>query len=327
MRSLFEAPMRISIVTLALDFPEYLDEAVRSIPRDSPFELEHLVVHDGDESSRSEIERRYPHIAVLKGDGTGATSAAVRAIEAATGDFILLLNSDDRLAPDAFNRLAVCAEARPDVRIWTGGVRIFRVLADGSEDTVRLLLSRDLTDMSLANVCDDIPLLTARFCHRSVYADIGNFDPAYSECSDREFLFRAIMAGITDAPLDVLVSELRLHGGSRTIHRRRGWVPPYLAEHLRIAEAWLKRADLATGVSRFLRNWRARELLRLMIYQCRSGQWRTAAGLLCHTEMSDPLWIFRATSAFAAVRRRSRGDDPSLLNVSPARRAGRERIV
>jgi hypothetical protein len=42
--------------------------------------------------------------------------------------------------------------ARPDVKIWTGGARIFSTAADGREQTVRLLLSRDLNEMSLGNV-------------------------------------------------------------------------------------------------------------------------------------------------------------------------------
>jgi len=319
--------MRISIVTLALDSPQYLDEAIHSVPVRGRFELEHLIVHDGDEACRNEIERRHPQITVLRGDGTGATSAAARGIDATTGDFILLLHSDDRLGPDALGRLVDCAAARPDVRIWTGGARIFCTLADGREQTVRLLLSRDLNEMSLGNVCDDLPLLSARFCHRSVYAEIGNFNLAYSESSDREFLLRAVMAGIVEAPLDVVVSEMRFHDGSRTIHRRSGWVPPYLAEHVRLAGAWLKRPDIETPVRRFLKNWQARELLRLIVYQCRAGQWRAAAGSLRRTELQNPLWIFRIATVLTALKRRARGqvlDEvlDEVLDMNTSRRDG-----
>ena len=106
------------------------------------------------------------------------------------------------------------------------------------------MMGRDVTRLSLENVCDNIPLLSARFCHRSVFDEIGNFDPKFSESSDREFLLRAAMAGLREASLDVMVSELRLHEGSRTIHYRRDGVPPYLAEHIQIADMLSKRGDI-----------------------------------------------------------------------------------
>jgi len=83
--------MRISIVTLTIDTPPYFDEAIGSIERDGPFDLEHILVHDGDEAFLVSVTRRYPAIKVVRGRGAGATAAAVLGVEAATGDFILLL--------------------------------------------------------------------------------------------------------------------------------------------------------------------------------------------------------------------------------------------
>ena len=208
--------MRISIITLTLDSPRYFDEAVGSVEREENVELEHIVVHDGDETFIDGLRQQCPAIKILKGRKAGPTAAAALGVEAATGDFILLLHSDDRLCPGALGRLAAAAAARPHVQIWTGGARIFRTLPDNREVTVRRMMGRDVTRLSLENVCDNIPLLSARFCHRSVFDEIGNFDPKFSESSDREFLLRAAMAGLREASLDVMVSELRLHEGSRT---------------------------------------------------------------------------------------------------------------
>jgi glycosyltransferase involved in cell wall biosynthesis len=313
--------MRISIITLALDTPRFFDEAVGSINAKGPFELEHIVVHDGDDAFVRDIERRYPAIKIVKGEGAGATAAASRGIEAATGDFILFLHSDDRVDPAAFGCLVECATARPEVKIWTGAARIFRTGNDGSEATVRWLIDRETTRLSIENVCDDIPLLTARFCHRSVYAEVGNFDPEFSESSDREFLLRVLMAGIVEAPLGVMVSEMRQHDGSRTIHSRAAWVPPYFIEHVRLAGAWLTRSGLSRGQQRFLRNWRAREILRLCLYQCRAGQWRATASLLIRAELTDPLWIFRIATVITSRQRRLRNDNPEMPKICSSRSA------
>jgi glycosyltransferase involved in cell wall biosynthesis len=296
--------MRISIITLAIDTPEYFGEAVGSIEREEHADLEHIVVHDGDEAFIADLRERYPAIKVLKGRRAGATAAAALGVEAATGDFILLLHSDDRLCQGALSRLAQAAAMRPDVRIWTGGARIFRTLADRREETVRRVIGRHMTRLSLENVCDDIPLLSARFCHRSVFAEIGNFDPRFSESSDREFLLRAAMSGVTEASLDVMVSEMRLHEGSRTIHHRRDGVPPYLVEHIAIADMLSMRTDIDGQTRRFLQNWRAREKLRLFVHQCRARHWRDATALLLGAGLMDPLWFFRIVTVFAVQQRR-----------------------
>src|SRR5262249_45671958 len=227
--------MRISIITLTIDTPEYFDEAVGSIDREEHSDLEHIVVHDGDEAFVTTLRQRHPGIKVLRARGAGPTAAAALGVEAATGDFVLLLHSDDRLCRGALTRLVVDAAARPDVQIWTGGARIFRTLPGRGEATVRRMVGRDMTRLSLENVCDDIPLLSARFCHRSVFAEIGNFDPRFPESSDREFLLRAAMSGVKEASLDVMVSEMRQHNGSRAIHHRRDGGPPHLIEDNRIA--------------------------------------------------------------------------------------------
>jgi hypothetical protein len=160
--------------------------------------------------------------------------------------------------------------------------------------------------MALANICDNVPMLTARFVHRSVYETLGNFDLAFPESSDREFMVRAVMAKVPEAPLDACVSEMRMHDESRTVHGRTSAVPPYLAEHLRIADRWLQKPLSGTSEHRFFRNWRARESLRLFIYECRTGSWKNAWQLLRTCNKTDPLWCLRACSVLPAVWRRNR---------------------
>lgn len=298
--------MRVSIITLTIDSSDYVDEAIGSVEHQGPYELEHIVVHDGTESFTRRLAQKHPHIKFVGGSGSGATAAAALGVEASTGDFILLVHSDDRIRAGVLAKLASEAAARPDVKIWTGGAQIFCTLPDGEELVVRRMVGEDMTRLSLENVCDDTPLLSARFCHRSVFSQIGNFDPMFSESSDREFLLRAAIAGVREGSLNVVVSEMRMHQDSRTMHLRNGATPPYLEEHARIADHWLVRTDIPDDVRRFLRNWRAREVFRLVAYQCRARQWKEATLAFFREERADPLWILRALSIVSARRRRHR---------------------
>jgi len=298
--------MRVSIVTLTIDSSDYVDEAIGSVEHQGPYELEHIVVHDGTEGFTRRLAQKYPHIRFVGGSGTGATAAAALGVQASTGDFILLVHSDDRIRPGVLARLASEAAARPDVKIWTGGAQMFCTLPDGEELVVRRMVGEEMTRLSLENICDDTPLLSARFCHRSVFSQIGNFDPMFSESSDREFLLRATIAGVREGSLNVVVSEMRMHDDSRTMHFRKGFIPPYLEEHARIADQWLARVDISDEVRRFLRNWRAREIVRLIAYQYRARHWKEATQAFFREELADPLWIFRALSIVEARRLRHR---------------------
>ncbi|HEV2161882.1 MAG TPA: glycosyltransferase [Stellaceae bacterium] len=298
--------MRISVITPTIDGSVFLDEAVASVQQQDYANIEHILVHDGSDSFIARLRSRHPRLRVLRGEGNGATAAVKLGLDAATGEFIFCLNSDDRIVPGSMAYLLRYATKKPSIRIWTGGARVFKAASDGTDKTVRLVTGRAMTAMNLGNVLDDLPLVTSRFIHRSVIAEIGNFDPTFSESSDREFMLRAVIAQIPEDYLGVVISELRMHEGSRTIHRNKNWVPPYLAEHLRLADLWLSRTDLPPGVVRSFRNWRAREALRTVLYQLRAGQQPQAMRSLCAAVSSDPLWLLRATTVLAAWWRRHR---------------------
>jgi glycosyltransferase involved in cell wall biosynthesis len=299
--------MRLSIVTPTIDSSAaYIDEAIRSIAPPPGIEIEHLIVHDGGPALTRRLVIDYPHLRILRGPASGPTPAIAMGIAAASGDFIFCLSSDDRLCDQAIEALQRASRARPDVEIWTGGTRIFRTAKGGREVTVRTLQSPAVTAATLDNLMDDLPLLTARFIHRSVYARIGNMDQRFPESSDREFMIRAAVRGVREAPLGVIASELREHAGSHTMHRRPGVVPPYLPEHLRIADLWLAQADTPHDVARLFRRWRAREVLRLVYYQLGAKQFRQARQSISAALAVDPLSGLRATTAIPAWFRRRR---------------------
>jgi GT2 family glycosyltransferase len=299
------ARLRVSIVTPTTDAARYIDEAIDSVSCSEAVDIEHIVVHDGNWAFAEALAARFPQITIMRGSAEGATSAVASAFAQASGDFLLELNSDDLLVAGCLERLDICARQSPVIRIWTGGVRFFSHSSDAREKKLREVIAREETVLTLANLLDDLPLLNARFVHRSVLAEIGNLDPRFSACSDREFLIRAAMAGIPEAGLGVMVQELREHNESLTINRRRGWVPPYLAEHIAIAEHWRAQEQLAPDLQQTFRNWSARERLRLAKWQWQAGKPRDALRTINNGQRADPLWLARAATSVAAwVRRR-----------------------
>lgn len=298
--------MRVSIITPTIDSAVFIDDAVLSVPRDEGAEIEHIIVHDGSDAFASSLAARHAGLTILRGPDRGSTAAVAAGIERASGSFVFWLNSDDKLLPGSIARLVACAAASPTILIWTGGTRIVSFIPPDRGRVVRILARRDATVLSLPNILDDVPLLTARFCHRAVFDRVGNLDARYSQCSDREFLVRVAMSGIGDAPLDVMISELRMHDGSQTIHRKKHWVAPYLAEHVALADEWIGKPTLTPAQKSLFRHWRARELLRLAVSLFRAGKAADAGKIVWREVARDPAFLLRLPSSYPAWRRRRR---------------------
>lgn len=299
---------KITIVTPALDASRYLEEAITSVPRHESDDVEHIVVYDGVGRIAGELREKYRWLHIVQGPARGATAATAKAIALSSGDFIFQLNSDDRMLPGSISALVSAASRRPDVEIWTGGTRIFKQAPDGREQTVRTLDDDEMTALTLLNVLDDLPLMTARFVRRSLYERVGGIDERFSACSDREFAIRTILAGAVEAPLKVRVSELRLHDESYTIRRPGQWVPTYLTQHIKIAVHHMSDKGLPERVRAEFRDWHARERLRKIYYEIRARKFADAAATVRDAFSCDRQWVLRLQSTAAMLRRRRRTD-------------------
>lgn len=294
----------LTVVTPTIDTAGYIDHAVASVPRTAT--IEHIIVHDGSQAYTDRLRKLYPWLRLMSGPGRGATPALAAAFAAASGEFVLHLNSDDRVAPGATLALARAAAARPEIDVWTGGTRIFETLEDGRERTLRTIDDPAATALTLSNVLDDLPLMTARFVRRSVFERVGPLDERFSACSDREFAIRMVLAGIRDAPLGARVSELRQHEGSQTIRRPGRTVPSYLREHVEIASALAADEGLDRGLRATFRDWGARETLRKLYYELRARDLAAARQTLREASARDALWLWHGRHVHRGWRLRRR---------------------
>jgi glycosyltransferase involved in cell wall biosynthesis len=300
--------VRISIITLAVDTPPFIDEAIASVRHPPGVDVEHIIIHDGSDDDFALLAQRFPSLRILRGSGRGATAAANEALKQTSGDFVFFLNSDDRLAENAIAAFAGAALGSPQVEVWTGQTRLFSNAADDRETTLRHVADRASTALTLTNVLDDIPLLTARFVRRDVYDRFCGLNERFHACSDREFMIRLALAGAAEAPLNVPVSELRLHEDSSTIRLPQTRIPQYLACHVELARRWMAEPSISSQQRAIFRNWHARELLRLAYYNMKAGQLREAIRIVLAGLRMDPAWPWRARTMRVARHLRRRND-------------------
>ena len=181
----------VSVVVRTHNRPKLLSEALASIAGSSYRQIEVLVVNDGGE--RPELPTEFPHRLELVHLETnrGRAGAANAGIEAATGQYVAFLDDDDRVEPDHYAVL-VRAAAAAGVRVAYSDAAVGVYHLDGDHGWKlterRLPYSRDFQP-ELLSVDNYIPFHTL-LIERQLFAEVGEFDPAYPIFEDWEFLVR-----------------------------------------------------------------------------------------------------------------------------------------
>lgn len=125
----------ISVVVPTYNYAKVLPRALDSVLCQWADDLELIVVNDGSRDNTLEVladyAARFPQIQVIDQANAGAAAARNKAIAVARGRYVLLLDADDELTPDAIGALRDVLRANPDAGMVLGGQ--ISVYADGRE--------------------------------------------------------------------------------------------------------------------------------------------------------------------------------------------------
>lgn len=106
----------ISVIIPTFQQAQYIQECIESVLDQSVAPLEIIVVNDGSTDDTLEKLKRFPSIKVINQTNRGLSSARNTGIMNAKGDWILPLDSDDKLKYNAIERLTELAKStRADV--------------------------------------------------------------------------------------------------------------------------------------------------------------------------------------------------------------------
>lgn len=112
----------VTVIIPVYKVERYLDACVESVVRQSYADLEILLVDDGSPDRCPALcdawAEKDPRIKVIHRENGGLSAARNSGIDAAMGEFLLFVDSDDLLEPDAVRR-AVDAQRQQDAdRSW-----------------------------------------------------------------------------------------------------------------------------------------------------------------------------------------------------------------
>lgn len=210
--------MKISVIIPTWNRSSYLPRALESVFAQSVLPHEVIVVDDGStDNSREIIKRDFRDVRYLYQENRGVSSARNTGILAAGGDWIALLDSDDRWEPRKLERQRAAIRANPGFKlchsdeIWIRNGKRVNPMKKHAKHGGRIF-------RYCLPLCVISP--SAVMIHRDIFGEIGLFDETLPACEDYDLWLRICALHpvlYVDQPLIVKV------GGHADQLSRRYW--------------------------------------------------------------------------------------------------------
>ncbi|MBV8213884.1 MAG: glycosyltransferase [Verrucomicrobia bacterium] len=299
--------MRFSVITPCLNRADLLGATIESVLAQEYNDFEHWIIDGGSTDGTLDVLKRYADLRIVSEPDRGLYDAINKGIRLATGDVIVILNSDDLLVPGAFTISAEIFQHTVGTMIVSGGCQIFRNTPEGTEIEMHRYSDPREYALSLRNVTIGKPNLNARFFRRKVFAEIGEFHLAYPMSADRDFLIRVALRRLPDAPVAKVLYRYRWHAGSLTMNSGNTTLLAAMKENERIAQFYSGFSGLSASDLRNLRTLGKRSGATALMILALRGAWGEFCRDLVAKIVSDPSFVFVLSRAgTAAIFRRLR---------------------
>jgi glycosyltransferase involved in cell wall biosynthesis len=189
----------------------FLREAIENVLSQTYRNFEIIVVDDGSPDNTSEVASRYDEVRLIRQENRGLAGARNRGLEEARGEYVVFLDSDDRLLPEALEVGVRELEAHPECAFVSGHYRA--IDADGSSSRA-LRPTHVEGDHYLALLRDNYISMPAVVTYRrGVFAEVGGFDSRVDAAADWDLYLR-IARRFPVHHHGELVAEYRWHGAN-----------------------------------------------------------------------------------------------------------------
>src|SRR5947208_6330178 len=120
----------VSVIIPCYNQAHFLDEAIESVLTQTYSNREIIVVNDGSTDSTAEVAGRYSAVRHIYQENAGPSAARNTGLKETSGEYLVFLDSDDRLLPEALEIGVDCLREHPECAFAFGHSRF--ITADGS---------------------------------------------------------------------------------------------------------------------------------------------------------------------------------------------------
>jgi glycosyltransferase involved in cell wall biosynthesis len=199
----------VSVVIPCYQQAQYLGEAIESVLAQSYPHVEVLVIDDSSTDNASQIASRYPGVRCVREPNAGMAGARNAGVRATNGDFLVFLDADDRLLPEAIETGMRLLAEHPECAAAIGAYR--RTSYDGQAlptHSQPAVASEQYARLMRENWAGFPGRAIYR---RSLFEHVRGFDPTVDAAAD--FAFNLAVA--REFPIcshETVVAEHREHG-------------------------------------------------------------------------------------------------------------------
>ena len=206
----------VSVVIPCYNQARFLPEAIESVLCQTYEDLEVIVVDDGSQDDTAEVAAGYCakdyRVCLIEQENRGLAGARNRGLAECGGEYVVFLDSDDRLQEEALEVGVGELASHPECAFVSG--RCTFIAADGSP-ILRLEQERVVGDPHIELLRAGPILVPAVMYRRSVFGVVGGFDESYKAAEDYALYYR-VASRFPIRFHDTLVAEVRRHDGSMT---------------------------------------------------------------------------------------------------------------
>jgi len=201
---------RIAVVIPAYNLARYLEETIESVLAQTlaPELLDVCVIDDGSTDDTPAVAARHaPRVRCLRQANRGLPAARNAGARATTAPFLLFLDADDRLRPEALARLLEALDADPRATLAFAGCEYIDADSRPLPQTGWSRLAGDvLPRLLLGNLIHPHAALVRRAAAESV----GLFDETLTSVEDWDFWLRLSIAGARWRHVDAALCDYRV---------------------------------------------------------------------------------------------------------------------
>jgi glycosyltransferase involved in cell wall biosynthesis/peptidoglycan/xylan/chitin deacetylase (PgdA/CDA1 family) len=203
----------VSVVIPCFRQARFLGEAIESALRQTYACVEIVVVDDGSPDNTASVAARYPGVRYLRQANAGLSAARNAGLAASRGEFVLFLDADDRLRPEAVRAGLDALLDQPECGLAVGAHQV--VAFDGTPlatDAPRYVEKEHYRELLRLRV-DCIP--SSVLFRREALDRVGGFDLNESAAADLDICLRVARERPIRCHHEVVV-DYRRHGGNMT---------------------------------------------------------------------------------------------------------------
>ena len=210
-----DAPGGVTIVITTYNHAHFLRDALESAAYQSVAAEAVLVVDDGSTDDPVSILREFPDVRLIRTANRGLAAARNEGLAQAKSRFVLFLDADDVLEPDAVAAGLACMDANPGAGLVYGAhQRVDRDLRPIDPPNLSRAGPRAYESLLRQNV---IQMHAAVLYDREKLAGLDGFDPIMPCCEDFDIYLR-MSQRYRIASHPALVARYRIHDGNMS-HR------------------------------------------------------------------------------------------------------------